>query len=483
MDGTLVLVVAVGVVTLHLGLALWAGGHVMLTRREPTAAILWLLFINATPILGPVFYAVMGLHRVNRRHRLRGMRKSELRSRWASLSLMESRRKRHLGQAPAHVQALSDAVGRLCHRPLLTGNRVEALLMGERAYPRMLEAIESARHHVHLQSYIFDDDETGRQFLMALSRAAQRGVEVRLIYDAIGSYEAAESTFDAARRAGVRIAVARPLKFSRWRRGLHFRNHRKILVTDGVVGFTGGMNISQRYLVENDNPERSRDFHFRVRGPVVGQLQESFLEDWYEATGEELVADVYYPEHHPEGPALCRVITSSPAGEYEYAHSLYFQAISCAQKRVDVVTPYLIPDGAMFTALRAAVQRGASVNVLIPGKVDSAFVQAANFGVLPDLVAIGVNCWVREPPFLHAKVLVIDHEWATVGSANFDSRSFRFNDEVNMEVMEPAFIAELEAAIEAERKAARRWTAEEFAQLPLSRRIVQRTAALFGPTL
>ena len=229
---------------LHLAMAGYAAGHVLLTRREPTASVLWLMFILVTPVVGPIFYAFMGLHRVNRTHRLRGARKAELRSRYASLSIMETRRRNQLERAPSHVEVLSEAVGRLGGRSLLRGNKLDVLVNGERAYPRMLAEIAAATHSVHLMSYIFDGDEVGQQFLDALAEAAKRGVEVRLLYDAIGAMETSERFFHRVRQSGVQVAVARPIHLWRWRRGLHFRNHRKLLICDGRVGFTGGMNLS-----------------------------------------------------------------------------------------------------------------------------------------------------------------------------------------------------------------------------------------------
>jgi cardiolipin synthase len=457
---------------------------VLLKHREPSAAALWIVFIAVTPLLGPVVYALMGIHRVNRRHMLQGQQKAELRARYASVELMESRKRAFRGTAPPHVLRLSDAVGHLSHRSLLRGNRLDVLVNGEEAYPKMLAAIDAAKEHVHLLSYIFDDDPTGREFVRVLASAASRGVEVRVIFDAVGAFETGHSLFSPLRRSGGEVAVARPLKLTRWRRGLHFRNHRKILVVDGSVAFTGGMNLSSRYLAQDArNKHRCRDFHFRVQGPVITQLQEVFIEDWFEATKKAILDDRYFPLVSAEGHSLCRVVSSSPAGEYEHAHALFFQAICCAQRRIEIVTPYFIPDLAIYAALRAAIQRGVHVEVLIPGEGDSPFVQAAMFGRLPELLAIGINVFVRKRPFLHAKAMVVDDEWATVGTANFDARSFRFLDEVNLEVIDPEFVKALCHAMATEKAESDRWTAQMLSSRPLQQRLKERAAALFSPTL
>ncbi|MBI5495616.1 MAG: cardiolipin synthase [Deltaproteobacteria bacterium] len=469
---------------LHAVLAVWANGHVLLTRREPTAAILWLIVITLVPVAGPVLYGLGGLMRVRRRHHLKGSRRAVLKERYASLALAEERRRRHLGQAPANVQLLSDAVGRISGRPLLTGNRLDLLVNGEQAYPRMLEAIESATATVHLFSYIYDEDEVGRQFTAALAAAARRGVEVRLLVDAVGAHDTDDDLFQDARTAGAKVARFRPLRLTRWRRGLHFRNHRKILVVDGLLGFTGGMNISERYLADRHaNPARCRDFQVRVEGPVVGQLQEVFMEDWFDATGEELLADRYYPPASAAGDALCRVVTSSPVGESERIQAIFFQALCCARERLEIMTPYFIPDSGTLAGLRGAVQRGVHVDVLLPGMGDSPFVQRAALGTLPEVMSWGVNVFLRQPPFIHAKALVLDRAWAMVGSANWDARSFRFNDECNLEVIDPAFAAALESAMAAERGASRRYSVDEWHARPLGARLSERMAALFGPTL
>lgn len=468
----------------HVLAALWAGGHILLKRREPTAAILWLLVVALVPVLGPVLYALMGLHRVARKHALRGRRRADMRTRHASLALLESRRKQFMARAPQGVQTLTQAVGRISGRSLLMGNRLQPLVNGEEAFPRMLEAIAAAKHSVHLLTYIMDDDDVAHAFMDALQQAAERGVKVRLLYDAIGASDLEASFFGPVRRAGVQVAESRPLELWRWQRGLHFRNHRKVLVVDGLQAFTGGMNISARHYAQRlKHPLRCMDVHFFVKGPVVMQLQEVFLEDWHDATGEVLLDDAYFPDMPTAGSALARVITSSPAGDEERLLSTFFQALGCAQHRVQVATPYFLPGPAIMQAFKAAVQRGVHVDVVLPGVVDSEFVRRAMMGTLPEVVACGVNVFIREPPFSHAKVMVVDGAWATIGSANWDPRSLKYNDECNLEVMDGELVAALESWFERERAVSQRLTAWQWASRPLVSRLVDRAAALFTPTL
>lgn len=204
----------------HVVLAFAASGHILLQRREPTAAILWLITVFGIPLFGPVLYGLGGFHRRHRRNRLRFQRRLSVRERYASMELTSGRRNRHMGTAPAQVQMLSTAVGHVTDRPLLNGNAVTLLRNGEQTYPAMLEAMEHAKGSIHLLSYIFDEDETGKQFLASLAAAAQRGVEVRLLYDAVGAYETDAAFFAPAERAGVKVAEFRPLRLMRWRRGL-----------------------------------------------------------------------------------------------------------------------------------------------------------------------------------------------------------------------------------------------------------------------
>lgn len=473
-----------GALALHALLAVLCVSHILLTRREPTASILWLQAVVFLPWVGPLLYAVGGLHRVKRAHALRGRRRADLRARYANVSLLESRRRRFEAQVPEHVRMREWTLGRLSGRSLLAGARVDVLENGEAAFAPMLAAIEQAKQTVHLGTYILDDDDVGRAFLDALRRAALRGVQVRLLYDAVGAYELEEGDLAAARRAGVQVAVSRPLNVWRWRRGLHFRNHRKILVVDGHLGFTGGMNISARHhALKTDNPHRCLDVHFRVTGPVVLQLQEVFVEDWHDATGQVLLDDSYFPEQQQCGPALARVITSSPAGDPERIQSVLFHALGSAQERVWIATPYFLPDGALQAALKAAVQRGVHVEVMVPGQVDSAFLGWAMQGVLPDLTSQGVHVFVREPPFNHSKVMLVDNAWSFIGSSNWDARSLKFNDECNVEVLDEDLVITLADWFARERVHCKRQDTWEFTQRPLWVRLTQRAAALFSPTL
>lgn len=472
------------VLVVHAVAASVAAGHVLLNHREPTASILWIEAVVLLPLVGPLLYAFGGLHRVKRGHALRGRRRADLRARYANVSLMGSRRTRFEASAPAHVQVLEATLGRLSGRSLLAGVQVDPLPNGEVAFPAMLDAIQGARHSVHLLTYILDEDEVGAAFLKAMAAAARRGVVSRVMYDAVGAYELEESALAAARRDGVQVAVSRPLDVSRWRRGLHFRNHRKILVVDGRVAFTGGMNISARHQVlRPDNPERCVDIHFRVEGPAVLQLQEVFVEDWHDATGQVLLEDAYFPEPSMPGPAMARVLTSSPSGESERIHSALIHALGSAHERVLIATPYFLPDAALAHALLAAVQRGVHVEVMVPGTLDSRVVGLAMRGMLPDILHSGINVFVRNPPFSHAKVMLVDDGWAMVGSSNWDARSMRFNDECNLEVLDRPFVSKLLGWFMEERAQCQRVDAYTLAHRPLVNRLVERLAALLAPTL
>lgn len=466
-----------GLVLLLFVLAVLSAGHALLYKRDPRAQLAWLLTLLLLPLVGLVAYWVFGVNRIRRRgRRMRGL--SE-----ALPPLPTS-----LARASARHTAMHDLAGlcdRVTRRPLTGGNSLVPLHNGEEAYPAMLAAIARARSSVTLCTYIFDGDETGRAFADALRAAIRRGAEVRVLVDGIGEKYSDVSIFRWLQ--GVRAARFNPMRlFGRAAAYLNMRSHRKLLVIDGEVGFTGGMNLGDRHLSSRlDNPERVVDLHFEVRGPVVTQLQEAFAEDWLFATGERLVGAHWFGAGlSAVGPVHARVISDGPDEDFEKTQWLLLGALSCARRRVWIMTPYFIPGRALIAALGTAALRGVEVVVMLPAKNNLRVVQAATQAYLWELLQQGVRIYFQPPPFVHTKYLLADDDFNLVGSSNLDPRSLRLNFELNLEVYDEHTVGKaLREHFQATRGAAREVTLHDVLAVPLGRQLRNGLAKLFSPYL
>ncbi|HTY21193.1 MAG TPA: phospholipase D-like domain-containing protein [Geobacteraceae bacterium] len=459
-------------------LSLVSACHALLFKRDPRAALGWILACLTLPLLGPVLYWSAGINRI----RLRARQWLDSGRRLAGWDSFPA------GRLPAavqdipgaeHINELRKLADRVVSKPLVGGNRVTPLANGENAYPAMLAAIDDARRSINLSTYIFDGDGTGRRFVEALKGAAERGVEVRVIIDALGE----KYSFPTARRLlkGSRVRVGRFLPL---RQGwyLNLRNHRKILVADGFKGFTGGMNIGDRHLVEaGANRRPVADLHFMVEGPVVADLQRVFLEDWYFATGELVQEGLLFPELFPCGSSLARAIGDGPEKEFRKLHCIIIGALSCARERVRIMTPYFIPDRALISALVTTALRGVEVTLVLPSLNNLPYVHWATRAYLWEVLQHGIRVFYQPPPFVHTKLFLVDGVWGLIGSANLDPRSLRLNFELNMELYDREFVERLERQFDGTVAASRGVTLEEMDGRPLAERIRDGVAKLMSP--
>lgn len=488
--------------------------HILLNRHEPRSATLWLMLVVTVPALGLLLYFVFGIDRVSRKTLRKALSNLEIRKgvkqvleEQPGTPLLEGEEPAGQGsevpevtpstalaglptvltnadaQIPYHERDIADRVlDRLCDRPILTGNKVRWLSQGDRVYQKMLDAIVNARHHIHVETYIFQADRVGRPLIELMAHKANQGVEVRLLIDTIGSTHALWFLEELAR---TRIQVAEFSPLNPLKRGwqINLRNHRKLLVVDGRVAFTGGMNINEKHLVDHPLLTRVRDYHFQVEGPVVAQLQECFVEDWHYATGESLVDPRYFPPSRVRGGVQARVITSGPDNDYEVMYRVYLAAITGAQERIYIVSPYFVPDAGMVSALQLAAAKGVKITVVVPGHSDHPFVSWASRACYEPLFNFGIQIYERNAPFLHAKVMLIDDAWALIGSANMDNRSFRLNFEANLEVRNPALVQTLLKAIHTELANAIAIDPARFRRRSLLRRLGENACALTSPLL
>ena len=415
--------------------------HALRTKRDIGAAIGWIGLTWLAPLIGTFLYLTLGINRVRRLAR----RLSSARP-WSS--------QRDIGaEIPAlegELAPLVEAIGWLTGRPLLDGNQVRCLHDGDNAYPSMLEAIGQARRSLLLSSYIFRDDRVGGRFIEAIVAAHERGIAVRVLVDGIGS---GYFRCGVARRLqGRGVPVARFMHSTLpWRMPfINLRTHKKILVVDGIVGFTGGLNIAVENVLRARPAHPVSDTHFRVAGPIVDQLTQAFAKDWSFTTGEELDEAVFYAEPPaassgpPAGTAFCRVVTSGPDTDLEKIEFAVMQGVALARRSVRIMTPYFLPDERLLTVLAMASMRGVEVDLVLPRASNHRLIDWARTPNNRPLLDAGVRIWLSNPPFNHSKLMVVDRAWSLIGSANQDVRSLRLNFELNVEVHDSPLALELD---------------------------------------
>lgn len=421
----------VALVALSLVLSLITSMHAILHKRDPRAAVSWAGLIWLVPVGGALLYVTFGVNRIARRAGKLRQKRKPLERFAASTVCTEAELCGDLTPEYAHLSSIARVGDKLTGRPLLEGNAVEMLVDGEQAYPAMLEAIRTAKRSVALMAYIFEDDPAGRQFIDALADAHRRGCSVRVLIDYVGSHG---SVARALRKAGVPVSVFLPPKLLPFKnRFMNLRNHRKILVVDGKVGFTGGMNIRQSHLVRTPGRHHEQDTHFRLEGPACRHLMEAFADDWSFATDEVLSGSDWYPGIAADGPVNARGIAFDPGEQIDLLRLMVGAAVSSARKSIKIVSPYFIPEQPVITALNVAALRGVQVDIVIPSRNDSRIVQWAIQAMLWQVLINGCRVWASKSPFDHSKLVLVDDAWVFFGSANMDTRSLRLNFEFNVE--------------------------------------------------
>jgi cardiolipin synthase len=467
---------------LAIGIAMVSVGHALISKRDPKAAIGWIVVCILVPFAGPFLYYLFGINRVRTRAR-------KLQRRSGSPHVAEAMpvQKQEIGavtdagstnENPELVH-ISDII---TDRPLVGGNLIEVLHNGEQTYPAMLAAIENARRSLFLATYIFETDHTGRSFIDALSRAVQRGVDVKVIVDGLSDMCHLPRASRLLKKRGIPVVRFLPPQLIPPTVHLNLRNHRKILVADGEIGFTGGINIGDSHLAEqHENSNRVVDLHFRLKGPVVEQIEQVFLEDWGFLTGEYEGAG--QGESRQEGSTVCRVITEGPNEDLDKLAMILIGAVSAARTSVVIMTPYFLPPRGLLAALQAAALRGLRVTVILPAKNDSRLVHWATRKLLWELLERGVQIYYQPPPFVHTKLVIIDEHYVHIGSANIDPRSLRLNFELAVEVFDEHFAEILTAHVESVIQRSQVVTLEDMDGRPLPVRLRDSMAWLLSPYL
>ena len=386
-------------------------------------------------------------------------------------------------QYDIHDPQFRRSIGVLLGPPILEGNKVEALLNGDQIFPAMLAAIRDAEQTITLETYIYWSESIGTEFSQALSERARAGVKVHLMLDFMGSMKMDNKLVDEMKAAGVQ--VQRYHKPAWWKLArMNNRTHRKLLVVDGKIGFTGGVGIADTWRGNAQDKDHWRDSHFRVEGPVVGQIQGVFNDNWTKATGVVLDGPGYFPELTPKGNMPAQMFSSSPTGGSESMHLMYLMAITAASKTIDLSAAYFVPDDLTIRTIIAAAKRGVKVRLITPGPIiDSTLVKAASRERWPELMAAGVQIAEYKPTMYHVKTLIVDNLLVSVGSTNFDNRSFSINDEANLNVMDEAFATQMSEIYEADWARATPVSAHKFAQRPWHQRVTTWAVSLIGNQL
>lgn len=456
----------------------WASGHAILLKRDPRAALGWTGLIWLAPFLGALLYLLLGINRVERRaHRLRG------RSARYRRSSASGRARRELLDTsfPPGAEQLAAFVGRVTLQPLLGGNKVVLLHNGDEAYPEMLRAIDAAQKSVWLLSYIFDGSEVARQFADALGRAQARGLHVRVLIDDAGSLDTQLDRW--LHQRGVPLERFLPARLSRRLAHFNLRNHRKLLIVDGHVGFTGGINIQQGHVLESNPKHPVRDIHFRVEGPVLEHLHEVFAEDWEFTCGEAIYTDLDWSVRERPGRVAARGIADGPDERMGGVRLALLGALACATRSVKILTPYFLPDPGVITALRVAGLRGVQIDIVLPERSDVRVVDFATRAQLWQVLGANIRVWSSPPPFDHSKMMIVDDYWSFIGSANWDARSFRLNFEFNLECYDRALAQQLAALADERIRQAHAISLRELDGRPLTQRLRDGVCRLMTPYL
>jgi cardiolipin synthase A/B len=458
-------------ILVYLGSAAAVAVHALLTKPDPRSVVSWIALCWLFPLGGSVLYWLFGINRVSTGGPAQSRQAHQPLAAADATAAHAS-----IGAPFKRLQKVGDALTGL---PLLGGNQLEPLHNGEVAFPRMLRAIAAAKRSVYLATYIFQTDVVGREFIDALRAAVARGVQVRVLVDGIGEWYDWPHVVPLLRRAGVKAARFLPPRLLPPQLALNCRNHRKLLLIDGVEGFIGGMNLGGREA-GGSTGRRMTDIHFCVRGPAVTQLGAVFAADWRFASGEALRMDA---AAEPAGTTVCRTVTGGPDESIDKLLLILLSAIAVAERQILIMTPYFIPPPELVAALQGAALRGLEVSLVLPRHSNLRYIDWATLHWLPALVERGVRVHLQPPPFSHAKLFVVDGEYAHIGSVNLDTRSLRLNFEIALELFDAGLCSQLASFIEQFRDRTPALTRAELEHDPPLRRIRNSLCWLISPYL
>ncbi len=449
---------------------------IMMENRNPLKTIPWVIVLLLLPGLGLLFYFLFGQD--NRKQRIISRRTyKRIMKRPHGISL---RKDTH--PVPDQYRPLTHLLGVSNEFSLLYGSEIAVYTNGNDKFNALLEAIEQATHHIHLEYYIFCNDEIGNRVKEALIRKAKKGVEVRVLYDDVGCWNVKKSFFREMKEAGIEVYPFLRVVLPVFSGKVNYRNHRKIVVIDGTVGFMGGMNIADRYW-KGTSWGSWRDTHFRIRGKGVYGLQSAFLIDWYVITRRLLNGKVYYPKVPVLSNTLMQVITSGPVGQWRILLQATIKVIATAKKYIYIQTPYFLPTEGLNQALQTAALSGVDVRLMLPKRADARSVNMASHSFIDDMVKAGAKVYFYNPGFLHSKMVLSDDMLTCIGSANMDFRSFEHNFEVNAFVYDESFALQMKKIFFHDLHNCEKLVPARWLKRPLKQRLAESFMRLFSPLL
>lgn len=443
-------------------------------NRNPVKTISWVLILLFLPLIGLIIYYFFGID--NRKNRLISHKTYKKINKVVREELVPF----SYGKVPPRYKGLVNSL--LAESPLYGSSKVVFLNSGEVFFEELFEKIRAAKKFVHIEYYIFNDDRIGNELANLLIEKVNQGVQVRLIYDYVGNWNVKKSFYQNLSDNGVETVAFLPVKFKYFTSRVNYRNHRKIIVIDGELGYVGGMNIANRY-VDGLSFGIWRDTQVRIEGSAVSGLQSSFVLDWYSATGTMLMDKMYYPVAQNVGESVIQIVNGSPFGTDKFIHIGYLNAINTATKSILIQTPYFVPTDGLLLCLQLAAKRGVKINLMIPKKADTKLVHIATKAFLQDLINVGIRINLYTKGFLHSKLLIIDDELVITGSVNLDVRSFEHNFEIAAFIYDGDTNAIARSVFEEDLKDSEKLDKEEWSKRKWYRRFVESLMRLFSPLL
>jgi cardiolipin synthase len=456
--------------------------HAAMTKRDVSSAIGWVGVILMSPFFGPLLYAFAGINRIRRATIMsrRQLQHETLRDTLAQYKVEEADIRARFGDQLAAMKVLGDRVAR---RALTSGNTIKVYYSGDETYAAMLTAIDTAQRSIILETYIFDRDAIGLRIADALIAAGKRGVEVRVLIDAVGARYSSPSILPYLEEGGVRVEDFNgEVIFGLRLPYANLRTHRKILVVDGEIAFVGGMNIRAAF----SGPKAAHDTHFAVSGPAIADIFNVAADDWHFDTKELLDGakwQISVGDAQPDSSTFVRTVASGPDRNMETNHKMIIGAFSVAERSIRIISPYFLPDNEFLSALATAARKGVNVDIIVPEKNNLALVGRAMMAQFDLIIRDGVRIWRAPGIFDHSKLMVIDGMWSYVGSSNLDSRSLRLNFEIDIEVIDRDFAAEIESHFDGKLRDAHAVTVETLRRRPFPVRVFDRILWLGSPYL
>ncbi|MGL4851112.1 MAG: cardiolipin synthase [Phocaeicola sp.] len=451
-------------------------GLVVLENRNPVKTMAWILVLLSVPVVGFILYLFLG--RSKRRERLLN-RKGFTQLMKRPLLAYQSQESNKIVQK---FPPLLTFFRRCSHSFPFEGNKVEIYSDGETMFLALLKELNRAKHHIHLEFYIFENDALGQLMRDILIDKARQGVKVRLLYDDVGCWNVSQSFFEKMRENGVKVAPFLEVRFPQFTSKMNYRNHRKLIIIDGRVSFTGGINIANRYY-KGVNQGRWRDTLLRIEGKATYGIQTIFLTDWYITTHKLIDSACYFPAIQRMGDKLVQVVISEPIGKWRTILQGLLQIIGSARDYVYIETPYLLPTDSLLVALQTAALSGVDVRIMMPQHSDSKLVQWASFSYVDSLLTAGVKIYFYTEGFLHSKLWVVDDSLVSIGSTNLDFRSLEHNFEANAFVYDETFAKEVRAIFLKDQKTAMRIVRKEWKKRPPLQKITESMVRLLAPLL